>query len=58
MIKLNSGSDPETERLTQQDRDHNTEVTRVRIVVEHVIGNIKRVCTGAQAVYGDCKAVQ
>ena len=41
MIKSNSGSDPETGRLTQQDRDHNTEVTRVRIIVEHIIGDIK-----------------
>ena len=41
MIKRNSGSDPETKGLTQQDRDHNTEVTRVRIIVEHVIGDIK-----------------
>ena len=40
-IKRNSGSDTETERLTQQDRDHSTEITRVRIVVEHVIGDIK-----------------
>ena len=40
-IKRNSGSDPETKGLTQQDRDHNTEVTRVRIIVEHVIGDIK-----------------
>ena len=41
MIKRNSGSDPETKGLTQQDRDHNTEVTRVRIIVEHIIGDIK-----------------
>ena len=41
MIKRNSGSDHETGGLTRQDRDHNTEITRVRIIVEHVIGDIK-----------------
>ena len=40
--KRNAGSDPETGRLTQRERDHNTEVTRSRIIVEHVIGKIKR----------------
>ena len=41
-IKPNTGSDPETGGLTQEDLDHNTEVTRVRIVVEHAIGRIKQ----------------
>ena len=40
--KRNAGSDPETGGLTQEDLDHNTEVTRVRIVVEHAIGRIKQ----------------
>ena len=41
-LKRNAGSDPETGGLTQKERDHNTEVTRARISVEHVIGDIKR----------------
>jgi hypothetical protein len=41
-MKRNAGSDPETGRLTQKERDHNTEVTRARIGVEHVIGEIKQ----------------
>lgn len=40
--KRNAGSDPETSGLTQLKRDHNTEVTRARISVKHVIGDIKR----------------
>ena len=55
MIKRNSGSDPETERLTQQDRDHNTEVTRVRIVVEHVIGDIKEYALVRKRYMGTAK---
>ena len=41
-LNRNAGSDPETGGLTRRERDHNTEVTRARIGVEHVIGNIKR----------------
>ena len=41
-LKRNAGSDPETGGLTQRERDHNAEVTRARIGVEHVIGDIKR----------------
>ena len=41
-MKRNAGSDPETGGLTQRDRDHNAEVTRARISVEHVIGEIKQ----------------
>ena len=41
-IKRNAGSDPDTGRLTQRDLDHNAEVTRARIAVEHAIGRIKQ----------------
>ena len=41
-MKRNAGSDPETGRLTQKKRYHNTEVTRARIGVEHIIGEIKQ----------------
>ena len=41
-MKRNAGSDPETGGLTQRERDHNTEVTRARIIVEHAIGRIKQ----------------
>ena len=41
-IKRNMGSDPETGRLSQEDRDQNTAVSRVRITVEHTIGKIKQ----------------
>ena len=41
-IKRNAGSDPDTGGLTQRDLDHNAEVTRARIAVEHAIGRIKQ----------------
>ena len=41
-IKRNAGSDPETGKLSQEDRDYNTEISRVRVVVEQAIGEIKR----------------
>ena len=41
-MKRNAGSDPETGGLTKKERDYNTEVTRARIGVEHVIGEIKQ----------------
>lgn len=41
-VKRNTGSDPETGGLTQQERDHSAEATHVRISVEHAIGYIKR----------------
>ncbi len=40
--KRNAGSDPDTGGLTQRDLDHNAEVTRARITVEHAIGRIKQ----------------
>ena len=39
--KRNMGSDCETGRLSQADKDYNTEVSRIRIKVEHAIGKIK-----------------
>ena len=40
-IKRNAGSDPETGKLSQEDRYY-TEINRVRVVVEQAIGEIKR----------------
>ena len=41
-IKRNAGSDPETGKLSQEDRDYNAEIAKVRIAAEHTIGEIKR----------------
>ncbi len=40
--KRNAGSDPDTGGLTQRDPDHNAEVTRTRITIEHTIGRVKQ----------------
>ena len=54
-IKRNSGSDPETRGLTQKELDHNAEVTRARISVEHVIGEIKQYALMSQRYGGTPK---
>ena len=51
-IKRNAGSGPETGGLTQWERDHNAEITRARIGVEHVIGNIKRYALMRKCYHG------
>ena len=50
--KSNRGSDPETGGLTQQDRDRNAEINRVRIAVEHAIGRIKQYGVMTQPYHG------
>lgn len=41
-IRKDLGTDPEKEGLSQADRDYNAEISRIRIIVEQVIGKMKQ----------------